>query len=389
MKILHMCLSCFYIDGYAYQENQLVAQNVRDGHEVLVIASTESFGPDRRVCYLQPGEYKGTDGARVIRLPYRYMVSKLLSRKIRAHPSVYSLISAYSPDIIFFHGLSGWELLTAATYRRNFPKTSLFVDCHEDFNNSARSFLSKWGLHWLFYRRIVRAVYRSFDRVYGISLEAVDFATRFYGLPKKLVEFLPLGGDVLDDVEYESRRRAERARLNIDDNTVLFVQSGKIDRKKRLDRTLSCLGAIQNDSIALIIAGHLQEEVCTELESMIANDPRVQFIGWRERDEMTSLLCAADVYVQPGSQSATMQAALCSRCAVIIDNVPSHVPFVKDNGWLVGSSEELGNAIAVAGSSPELISRMSRESLEFAIDNLGYSEIARRIYSRHSERVQS
>lgn len=43
MKILHFCLSCFYIDNYDYQENQLVRVNVEDGHDVLVVASTETY----------------------------------------------------------------------------------------------------------------------------------------------------------------------------------------------------------------------------------------------------------------------------------------------------------------------------------------------------------
>ena len=43
MKIAHICLSCFYIDGFSYQENELVRQNVSDGHDVLVITSTETI----------------------------------------------------------------------------------------------------------------------------------------------------------------------------------------------------------------------------------------------------------------------------------------------------------------------------------------------------------
>ena len=41
MKIIHLCLSCFYIDNYRYQENELVREHVTDGHEVLVVASTD------------------------------------------------------------------------------------------------------------------------------------------------------------------------------------------------------------------------------------------------------------------------------------------------------------------------------------------------------------
>ena len=69
MRILHLCLSCFYIDDAGYQENHLVRQHVADGHEVLVIASTEIFDGKGGLGYAEPGSYIGSDGAKVIRIP--------------------------------------------------------------------------------------------------------------------------------------------------------------------------------------------------------------------------------------------------------------------------------------------------------------------------------
>ena len=67
MRVAHVCLSCFYIDGFGYQENELVRQHVADGHEVTVIASTETFGADRRLAYIAPSSFVGKVGAPVIR----------------------------------------------------------------------------------------------------------------------------------------------------------------------------------------------------------------------------------------------------------------------------------------------------------------------------------
>ena len=64
MRILHLCLSAFYIDEAGYQENHLVQQHVKDGHEVLVIASTETFdGKGGLNC---KGGSIWVDGAKVI-----------------------------------------------------------------------------------------------------------------------------------------------------------------------------------------------------------------------------------------------------------------------------------------------------------------------------------
>ena len=43
MKILHLCLANFYVDEFNYQENILPRINKLDGHEVYILASTETF----------------------------------------------------------------------------------------------------------------------------------------------------------------------------------------------------------------------------------------------------------------------------------------------------------------------------------------------------------
>ena len=65
MKIAHVCLSNFYIDRVGYQENELVRQHVEDGHDVVVIASTETYAADGTLTYVAPSTYCGGEGAQV------------------------------------------------------------------------------------------------------------------------------------------------------------------------------------------------------------------------------------------------------------------------------------------------------------------------------------
>ena len=58
MKIVHLCLASFYPDGYSYQENLLPKFHKELGLDVEVIASTQSFDKDGRICYLnKTGSY--------------------------------------------------------------------------------------------------------------------------------------------------------------------------------------------------------------------------------------------------------------------------------------------------------------------------------------------
>lgn len=197
MKIVHCCLSNFYIDGFAYQENELVAQNVKDGHHVTVIASTESFGVDGRLTYIKPSDYLGADGARVIRLPYRKFVPHWLGRKLRMHSNVFELLNTLKPDIVLFHGTCGWELNAVTRYKKLNPNIKFYVDSHEDFNNSARNWASKWLLHFCFYRNILKSCLLEIDKILCITVESISFVSGFYGVPAAKLELFPLGGEFM------------------------------------------------------------------------------------------------------------------------------------------------------------------------------------------------
>ena len=252
MKILHLCLSCFYIDKFSYQENELVQQNVRDGHEVEVIASTEVLRPDGRLEHIAAGRYLGADGAMVERLPYRQLGPQSLMAKLRMHPGVYARIEAFQPDAILFHGACGWEILSAARYVRANPNVRLYIDSHEDFVNSARSWVSKWLLHYAYYRPILRSSLDAVAKVLPVSISCLEFLRDFYGVPEAQLEFYPLGGAVPGDEEYADRRSRTRADLGVAHGEVLIVQSGKIDRTKKLVEALEAFSAVPDPALRFV-----------------------------------------------------------------------------------------------------------------------------------------
>jgi 1,2-diacylglycerol 3-alpha-glucosyltransferase len=379
MKIVHLCLSCFYVDGFAYQENQLVAQHVADGHEVTVIASTDSFDANKRPCNVEPADYLGTDSAQVIRLPYRRIGPHGLAAKIRAYPGVKSILERLSPDVILFHGLCAWEMLTVARYVNQHPNVLLYADCHEDFNNSARTPLSKWGLHFCFYRPILRHCLPAIRKVLCISQASIGFAQQMYGISPTHLEFYPLGGMVFDDDAYTATRAATRASQGWTEFTTVFMQTGKLDRAKRLVDSLLAFTAIPGTHLRFVIAGLIMPDVESEVRPLIVADWRIQELGWVDSARLRDLLCAADVYVQPGSQSATMQMSLCCRCPVVLADVPSHRVFVDSNGVLVIDAAGLARALAELALAPDQLSQMSARSAAIAARLLDYRKLAKRL----------
>lgn len=380
MKIAHLCLSNYYVDGFSYQENELVRQHVIDGHDVVVITSTETIDLRGKIAYCAPSTYIGTDGARVIRLPYSRWLPHALMRKLRIHPNVFTLLEAEKPDVILFHSLCGWELLTVKRYKNKYPKVRIYADSHEDFNNSARTFISRNLLHRIYYRTVLHRALGTLDKILCISVETISFVRDFYGIPENMLEFFPLGGIVYDDDCYQRVRHQTRERLNLSANHVLFVQSGKMDKSKKVLETLSAFTELEDANSRLVLVGSLLDEIADQANKIINKDSRIQFLGWQSPDNLRELLCGADVYVQPGTQSATMQMGLCCRCAVILDNVPSHKPYMCNNGWLVNDDLQLTKAMGSAIINLNITREMGANSGALAKQLLDYKKLASRFY---------
>lgn len=384
MKIVHLCVSCFYIDGYRYQENELIAEHVRQGHEVTVIASTETYVDNINLGYVEPSAYMGSEGAEVIRLPYWGPFPAAVQRKLRMHKGIRQLLEHVRPDVIMFHGLCGWELLTVARYKRDNPAVILYADSHEDAYNSARGFLSKHLLHGIYYKKIIQASLPWIEKVLCISLETMDFCKAQYGIPADKLEFFPLGGRLARDPDYSQVRTRVRDEYGVADNEILFVQSGKFDwKRKLLVESLTAFSQTTDPSLRFFIAGILSDSLKPQVEKLVAADSRIRFLGWKTADGLYDLLCAADVYVQPGTQSATMQISLCTRCAVVLDDVPSHAPFVQGNGWIVNGVTSLEDVFLAVEHDKAQVEAMSRKSFAIAEQLLDYQRMAQRLLSPH------
>lgn len=379
MRVAHVCLSNLFADGFGYQENELVKAHLRQGHDVMILCSTETLSSAGKRTYLSPGAYVGEEGAYVVRLPYVAWLPDRIARKVRAVVGAYECLVEFNPDAILFHGTCGWEIGTVARYVADHPKVVAYLDSHSDSYNSARGFFSRWLLHGIFYKFLITRNVDKYRKVLCISKEVMDFAERVHGIARERLEFFPLGGQILEDDEYHLRREQKRVALGVEDSDIVFAVTGRLSKRKKLVDALRALSVVKNQRFKVFIAGVMDEDVREEVAGFIEADSRVRILGWCDAQQLTDLLCAADVYLQPGTQSATMQHSLCCRCAVILKDYPSHFPFVSSNGWLFSDFEGLVAALKeVEGSD---LHAMSHNSYLVARDLLDYDAMALRVLS--------
>lgn len=387
MRIMHFALSCFYIEGYTYQENVLPTIHAQMGHDVLMVASRVSFDKNGSPCLIQPSHYYSKDGFEVIRVPYKKFFSKGILRRIRIYSGVYNIIENFKPDIMYFHGCSALELNTIIKYKKAHPEVTLFLDNHADRNNSASSKLSLVVQHKMLYKWALKRALPYVEKLLCPSIECMDFCRDIYGVPEEMLEFYPLGGTLVSAAERRSIRTEIRKMESISDSNIAFTHSGKMDAKKRTLDIIHAFKSVKNPRFTLWIIGALMEDVKIQVLKEIKTDERIHFLGWKESNDLLRYLCASDVYVQPGGQSATMQNAMCCGCAVMLYPHKSHKPYVQGNGYYISTIDDMKQVFSDLSSHPEKIETLKNRSYEIACDLLDYNKLAQRVcIPNHLER---
>lgn len=381
MKILHICLANFYIDNYAYQENMLPRINHEDGHDVRILASTETFVDNAHLGYVEPSEYVTEYGVPIKRLPYVKVGNSFSTHKFRAYPHLYGEIASFAPDVIFCHELQFWSVRDVIRYKKDHPAVKLYADTHAAYNNSGPNWLSLHVLHRGLYRYLTKKAFPYLEKYFYISDECRQFSHEIYDIPNEKMAFYPLGGTLLSDEEYAAVRAKRRAELGLVENDRLYIHSGKLDALKRTDELLRAFSAVEDPHAVLAVIGSIPEDRKSILLPLMEADKRIRYLGWRTGEELQEYLCAADLYCQPGSQSVTMQNALCRYCPVMLYPHPAHTAdYDRGEVIWIKTQADMEMVFRSLATDPAQLKPLRENAKKIARELLDYRKLAARLY---------
>ena len=380
MKIAHIGLASHFTEKMTYQDNYLTEQNVKDGHEVLYVSDAAKY-LDGKLTSAGYEDVLLDSGVRLVRLPYESVIHPFVSEKIRRVKGLYALLCDFSPDVILCHGLCFQSVTDVIRYKKEHPDVKLYADTHADYGNSGTNFLSLKLLHGVYYRSLAQKALPYLEKLLYTSYERKDFAEEVYGYPESICEFYPLGGIVPTDAEYSEKRGRRRRELNVRDNELLFLHSGKLDPGKKTEELLRAFAKAPELNAKLIIAGSIPEDRKDALSPLIQEDGRVEYLGWCSACELTEYLCAADVYLQPGTVSATMENAMCCRCAQLLYPTSSYLrAYPEDMAVWVKSEEDISQAFRDFAEGKLSVEDMRDSAFAYARERLDYQKLAARLY---------
>lgn len=385
MKIVHLCLSSSYVDGYAYQENILPKLNKEDGHEVLIIASTEAFINNQSLGYVQPRKYTTEFGVSIIRLPYENVVCDFVTRKIRKYQNLYEYLEQFMPDVIMSHSVTFASIIDVVKFKKNYPKVKFYADTHAATYNSGKNWISLNVLHRIIYKYYIKKAIPYIDRFLYVGEEERMFAIANYSIPPNIMEFYPLGGIVPSNEEYCSLRKKYRMELGLNEKEMLLVHSGKMDPLKKTDMLLKAFRDANCKNLKLVLIGSITNETkfkgfSKSVKNLIDTTKNVLFLGWKTPEELRGYLCACDLYCQPGSVSATMQNAVCCFCPIMSYPHLSYKPYDYGNIIWVNDEDDIRNSFIDVYNNRYKLNELANKSIKCAKELLDYKVLARRLY---------
>lgn len=379
MRIAHVALADHYTDGMTYQDNQLAEQNVRDGHEVLVVSDDAKFVDGELVRVGNEDTFLEC-GVHLIRLPYVHVVNEFISDKFRKVQGLYKILEEFKPDVILAHGMAYYSLLDVVKYKKNHMHVKLYADIHADGINSGRNWLSLHILHGLFYRFLIQGAVKYLEKYFYIGPSNKEFAMKVYGVPEELMEFLPLGAKVFGEEEYQLKREKKRRELALQEGELLLIHSGKLDELKKTDVLLRAFGKVRELRAKLVIIGSMSESIRDTLNNLIDQDRRVIFAGWKTGEELLEYLCACDLYCQPGSYSATLQNAVGCHCPVLCYPHDLYLEVDKGNFIWVREEDDIVESFKKIETGEIQLSELAERAQACASKFLDYRELVKAIY---------
>lgn len=371
MTIIHV--NGYFKEDVIYQENLLTKGQLELGHNVILI--TSRYEPEMKINIgnrKKPAGEINYGGLTVVRVDDFFEVKKnalVLIKSILPH------LYKYKPQMIFFHDVSHL-LFYGVFYKLRNPGVLIYVDFHSDTYNSGNSVFGK--LYHLFWRFFFRIFDKTFNKYFGVAPESVSFIKEVYKLPSDKIELLPLPGIKIPSEVALLHRVEFRKRFGFDETLKLIVHTGKLPQGKETLLLLKAFTLINDENIRLVIAGSIDDHFDKEFKSFQEIDNRIFFLSWLNPDNITKLLCASDLMVQPGSLSHTFVEAICCGLPIILNDTPQGRNLTSyGNGLLLEKKEVNSLRILIEKAFVEEEYKLLKKNAVIASSYFDYIHIAK------------
>lgn len=379
MKIVHICLACFYVDGMGYQENLLPKYHFKK-HDVTIITSDFAFDNRNETIKKESKHYRNEYGIEVIVLDKskRYGVYS----RFRDYAKLYETLTKLQPDIVFCHGGQFVALMDVIRYCKDNSNVKLYIDQHGDYYNiPVKTIKQKFAQKWIYGHWIRKAVPYT-EKFWGVTPWRCQYLHDIYGVPKHKIDLLVMGGDD-DKIAFDNQeniRKDIRKRYNIAESDFLIITGGKIDKTKNIHLLCKAVKQLNCQNVKLLVFGQPSNDFEEEFLSEVTDSEQIRYIGWIPSDEVYDYFLASDLCVFPGTHSVLWeQACACALPGIFKSWEGMHHVDVNGSALFLqeDSLEEIKDKLSLVINNPERYKQM-KAAADKGKDVFSYSEISKR-----------
>jgi len=378
-KIVHICISCFYVDNMGYQENILPKKHKQQGYEVKIITTQRAFNETGKPVKRAIGEYLNENGIPVIVLPYKKILGKL-SKLLHFVSGLYHELQVFKPDIIFCHGLSFLSIYDVKRYCKH-NNVKLYCDCHSDYFNTPTDKGKYRLLNGIFWPNVAKSVINECKIAWGVTPARCEYLKSVYHYPDSKVKLLVMGGD--DDFIHLNKRDDIRAKIckdyNLSSSTFLITTGGKLNKEKRVLELIKACSTIKKD-MALLVFGSLAADIKEEFEKLV-NHKNIVYVGWANQEKIYNIFVASDLVVFPGTHSVLWeQAVACGVPCVFMDrDMMKHVDVGGNCVFLPKDDvETIHHTLINILDDKDSYQKMKEVAINKGVEYFSYASIAKR-----------
>lgn len=343
MKIVHICISAPYIDGWGYQENLLPWYLQKFGVENIVVASKNDFpaylNPEDKAAIVAKGEDYQIDGIHVLRIKTKQMTTSLLITK-----GLSKALDEINPDVIFHHNFNCTSLLVAARYAKR-KKIPFLVDNHADIINISHNKLWAFVYYKLLIGLSCKLIQGMIIVAYGVTQARCEFMHKWYGVPKDKIKMLPIGADT-DLADAIASKEALREKFGYQKDDFIVVSGGKMGATKGTNQLINAIVELKStfQNLRLVLFGAFEDN---DTLLLAKNSDVASVHDWCDRKKTLELLKMADVACWPVHHTTLIEDAVSVCTPIIVRKTGNTEHLVDGNGiWVDGVTiETLKSAI--------------------------------------------